>query len=100
MEIITWRSWYMILIPDTVIDQGNLLGKNQPEILLLTDCKGRLIIYGDFEITGVDRYEQKAPLLQIDNENDNLDNQEDKEEVHTKEEKKPSKNQSNWNWNS
>ena len=49
---ITRRSWYVIPIPDIVIDCVNTLGTGQPEILTYTDRHGRLI--GDIEIQGVD----------------------------------------------
>ena len=54
---ITRQFWDKILITDTFIDRVNLLGKYQPEILLFTDHKVQLIIYGGVEITLVDRDE-------------------------------------------
>ena len=44
----------MILMPDTVIDQLNILGKHQQELLVFTYQKGGLIVDGDKDITGVD----------------------------------------------
>ena len=41
-------------MPDTVIDRFNLLGKYQHDILIFTDCKGRIIGDGDVELTVVD----------------------------------------------
>ena len=40
-------------MPDTVISQVNILGKDQPYMLIFTDCKGLLIGDSDVEITGV-----------------------------------------------
>ena len=75
MKNITRKSWDMTLMPDTVIDRFNLLGKDQPEILAFSDRKGRLIADGDVELTGVDGDEKEASL-KIENEND-IDYQED-----------------------
>ena len=82
MKNITRRSWYIIPIPDTVIDWVNLLGKYQQYLLVFTYCKGRIIGDGDVKLTGVNRYgyENEAPLK---NKNENyLDYQEYKQEVH------------------
>ena len=46
------RSWDVILMPDTVITRVNTLGSDQPEKLIFTDRRRRLI--GDVEIPGVD----------------------------------------------
>jgi hypothetical protein len=47
------RSWDIIPMPQTVIDRVNLLGKDQPELLIFTDRKGQPI--GDVEdIHGAD----------------------------------------------
>ena len=54
MQNITKRYWDIILVPDTVIDRVNKLGKYQQDILICTDCKGQLIGDGDIGITGVD----------------------------------------------
>ena len=64
MKNITIRSWYIISMPDTVIDQVNILGKYQQELLLFTDIKGRLIRDGGVNLTGVDGGgdENEAPL--------------------------------------
>ena len=58
-------------MPDTVINQVNLSGKYQQELLIFTDCKGQLIGDGDVKITGLygDGDENEAPL-KIENEND------------------------------
>ena len=39
MKNITRKSWDIILMPATVIDWINLLGKDQQELLLFTDHK-------------------------------------------------------------
>ena len=57
MKNITRQFWDRIPITPTVIDRVNLLGKYPPEILLFTDHKVQLIIYGGVEITLVDRDE-------------------------------------------
>ena len=49
---ITRRSWYVIPIPDIVIDHVNTLRTGQSEMMTYTDRHGRLI--GDIEIPGVD----------------------------------------------
>ena len=69
MKNITRRSWDIILMPDTVIDPLNLLGKYQQELLVITDCKGWIIGDGDVELTGMDGNgdENEAPL-KIENE--------------------------------
>ena len=54
MKNITRRSWDMILMPATVIERVNILGKDQQELLVFTDCKGRIIGDGDVDIKGVD----------------------------------------------
>jgi hypothetical protein len=46
------RSWDAIPMPDTVIARVNTLGRDQPEQLIFTDRRGRLI--GDVEVPGVD----------------------------------------------
>ena len=48
---ITRYNWDEIPIPQTVINQVNVLGKYQPEFFIFTDRKGRQI--GESEITGV-----------------------------------------------
>ena len=69
MKNITRRSWYMIPMPDTVIDRVNLLGKYQQE-QLFTDHKVQIIGDGDVELTGVDGDgdENEAPI-KIENNN-------------------------------
>ena len=62
MKNIIGRSWYTILILDTVIDRVNQLGKYQQDILIFTHRKGRLIGDGDVRIKGVDGDENEAPL--------------------------------------
>ena len=96
MKNITKLSWDMIPMTDTVIDQVNLLGKYQQELLVFTDNKAQLIGYGDLNLTGLygDGYENEIPL-KIENEN-NIDYQEDQEEFHANQEdqklfKNPSK---------
>ena len=54
MKNISGKYWYMIPMPDTVIDRVNLLGKDQPEILVFTDRKGQIIGDNDVYLTGVD----------------------------------------------
>ena len=49
---ITRRSWDVIPMPDMVIERVNVLGSDQPEQFVFTDCKGHPI--GDVEIPGVD----------------------------------------------
>ena len=46
---ISRRTWDIIPMPQTVIDRVNLLGKDQPELFVFTDRKGRPI--GDIDIT-------------------------------------------------
>jgi hypothetical protein len=46
---ITRRTWDIVPMPQTVIDRVNLLGKDQPELFIFTDRKGRPI--GDIDIT-------------------------------------------------
>ena len=67
----------MIPTPDAVIDRFNRLGRYQPQLMAFSDCKRQHIRDGNVGITGVDGGENKVPLLQIDNKNDNLGNQED-----------------------
>jgi hypothetical protein len=54
---ITHRSWDVIPMPDTVIARVNALGTDQPEQLIFTDRRGRLI--GDVEIPGVMDFEEE-----------------------------------------
>ena len=49
---ITRYGWDLIPMPSSVIARVNRLGKDQPELLLFTDRKGRLIEKAD--PTGVD----------------------------------------------
>ena len=73
-------------MPHTVIDWFNILGKVLQKLLVFTDCKGRIIRYGDVEITGVDRDGDKNDVqLKIVNKND-IDYQEDQEEFHPEQE--------------
>ena len=74
----------MITMPDTGIDWVDQLGKYQQELLVFTDCKGRIIGDGYVDLTVLNRGgdEHEAPL-KIENEN-NLNYQEDQEEVHPK----------------
>ena len=45
------RNWYLIPMPDKVIDRVNTLGSSQPKLITVTDMHGRLI--GDVETPGV-----------------------------------------------
>ena len=53
---VTRYGWDPIPMPSSVISRVNRLGKDQTELLLFTDRKGRLI--GKAEPTGVDGEEQ------------------------------------------
>ena len=53
---ITRYGWDPIPMPSSVISRFNRLGKDQPELLLFTDRKGRLI--GEAEPIGVDGAEK------------------------------------------
>ena len=53
---VTRYGWDPIPMPSSVIERVNRLGRDQPELLLCTDRKGRLI--GEAEPTGVDGAEQ------------------------------------------
>ena len=53
---VTRYGWNPIHMPSSVIARVNRLGKDQPELLLFTDRKGRLI--GEADPTGVDGAEQ------------------------------------------
>ena len=88
MKNVTRKYWDMIPMHDTVIDRVNLLGKYKQEPLVFTDCKARLIGYGDVKLSGVyvDRDEDEAPL-KIETEN-NIYYQEYQEEVHPEQEGK------------
>ena len=55
---VTIYGWDTIPIPSSVIARVNRLGKDQPELLIFTDKKGRLI--GEAEPTGVDGAEQTS----------------------------------------
>ena len=57
------RSWDEIPMPDVVIARVNELGKDQPEVMVFTDRKGRLI--GDVEIPGVEFEDEPANETQI-----------------------------------
>ena len=46
----------MIAMPDIVNFRFNVLGKYQQNLLVFTDRKGRLIVDGDVDLTGVDGY--------------------------------------------
>ena len=50
---ITRRSWYTILMPDTVISRLNELACNKPNRFIFTERRGSPI--GDADITGVDK---------------------------------------------
>jgi hypothetical protein len=49
---ITRRTWDILPMPNSVIDRVNALGKDQPELFIFTDRKGRPI--GDIEPHGPD----------------------------------------------
>ena len=51
---ITRQYWYIIPMTYTVIDRVNISEKYQQEILVFTDCKGRLVGDGDVDLTGED----------------------------------------------
>ena len=53
---VTRYGWDLIPMPSSVIARVNRLGKDQPELLVFTDRKGRHI--GEDEPTGVDGAEQ------------------------------------------
>ena len=55
---VTRYGWDPIPMPSYVIARVNRLGKDQPELLIFTDKKGRLI--GEAEPTGVDGAEQTS----------------------------------------
>jgi hypothetical protein len=57
---ISRHSWYVIPMPDIVIDRVNALGHYQPQHMTFTDRHGRLI--GDVEIPGVDDQEEDDHL--------------------------------------
>ena len=63
MNKVIRRSWDTILMPDTVIDQVNAPGKDQPNDIQLLDRNKRPI--GDFDITGVNAGETKAPHIEL-----------------------------------
>lgn len=49
---ISRRSWDVLPMPNSVVDRVNTLGKDQPELFIFTDRKGRPI--GDIEPLGPD----------------------------------------------
>ena len=64
---VTRYRWDPIPMPSSVIEIVNRIGKDQPELLLFTDRKGRLI--GVAEPTGVDGAEQPG---QYEDSEDNV----------------------------
>ena len=54
MKNIKRQSWDIIPMPETVIDQVNILGKYQQYHLEFTDRKSLIIGDGDVKLTGVD----------------------------------------------
>ena len=58
-------------MPDTVIDQANILGKYQLEIFLFTDRKSQIIVDVDVELTEVDwDGDENNFQIKIENESD------------------------------
>ena len=66
--------WYQCLIK--LLTVSNYC-KNKNHNFLFTYCKRQLIRYDDADIIGVDWNENKSPLIKIENDNDNIDNQGD-----------------------
>ena len=58
-------------MPDTVIDQVNAPGKDQPNDIQLLDHKRRPIV--DLDITGVNDGETKAPHIELVEPDTDLD---------------------------
>ena len=54
MKNINRKYWDMIPMPDTVIDEVDILGKDKTQLLVFNDHKGRLIEDVDVELTGLD----------------------------------------------
>ena len=65
---VTRYGWDPIPMPSSVIERVNRLGKDQPELLLFTNRKGRLI--GKSEPTGVDGDGAEQPGQNEDLEDD------------------------------
>ena len=65
---ITSHNWDEIIIPQTVIDRVNFLGKDQPEHFILTNIKGQQI--GEFDITGVEGEQNVTRQIFIEEEDD------------------------------
>ena len=63
---ITRYGWDPIPMPSSVIERVNRLGKDQPELLLFTDRKGRLV--GEAEPTGVGGAEQSVQDEELEND--------------------------------
>ena len=61
MRNVTRRSWYAILMPDTVIAQLNALGQGQPNDLDFLDFNKHPI--GEIDITRVDYGGTEAPNI-------------------------------------
>ena len=61
---ITRYNSYEILIPQTMIDQVNVLGKYQPEHFIFTDKKGHKI--GESDIIGVEGDKNVTPQILIE----------------------------------
>ena len=68
----TRYNWDEITIPQTFINQVNVIGKYQPENFIFTDRKGRKI--GESKITGVEGDQNRTPQTLIE-EDDDLDEQ-------------------------
>ena len=69
---ITRYNWEEIPIPQTVINQVNVIGKDQPEYVIFANIKGRQI--GESEITGVEGDQNMTPQILIE-EYDDFDEQ-------------------------
>ena len=57
-------NWDEVPIPQTVINQVNVLGKDQPEYFIFTNRKGRQI--GESEMTGVEGDQNLTPQILIE----------------------------------
>jgi hypothetical protein len=72
-KIVRWSWWDVIPMPDTVLEQVNTLGGDQPEDLIFTDRHGRLIGDGDNAIPGVaisDNADDTIPGVDFSDETD------------------------------
>ena len=60
------RSWGFIPMPDTVISQGNALGRNQPKQLTFIERLSRLIGYVEIPIVDAELEEEEVKLPEMD----------------------------------